>query len=90
MKEIQLTQGFIAVVDDDDFEYLSQWKWCVAKRKNANYACRTYREKGKPKTVLMHREIMKVTETNIDVDHINQEGRYKDKWQNHKHWEILR
>jgi len=27
MKEIQLTQGHVALVDDDMFDYLNQWKW---------------------------------------------------------------
>jgi hypothetical protein len=34
MKEIKLTQKQVALVDDENFEYLNQWKWCAAKHKN--------------------------------------------------------
>jgi hypothetical protein len=29
MKTIPLTQGKAAIVDDDDYERLSQYKWCA-------------------------------------------------------------
>ena len=29
MKEIKLTQNQVALVDDEDFEWLDQWKWCA-------------------------------------------------------------
>lgn len=33
MKEIQLTQGQVALVDDEDFERVSQRKWCAMRRR---------------------------------------------------------
>ena len=43
MKLISLTQGQFAKVDDEDFEWLNQWKWCAAYKKSTNsyYAIRT-------------------------------------------------
>lgn len=28
-REIELTRGYLAVVDADDFGWLSQWEWCA-------------------------------------------------------------
>lgn len=70
MKEIYLTQGKVALVDDEDFEYLNQWKWCAAKGGNAFYAIRM--EPGNPRTlILMHQQILDFPE---EVDHKDGDG----------------
>jgi len=41
MKEIQLTKGQIALIDDEDYGLISQWKWKASKPPNQkNYCCR--------------------------------------------------
>jgi hypothetical protein len=73
MKEIKLTQDKIALVDDDDFEYINQFKWYAGKYPNTFYAQRNL---GKVK-IRMHREIMKTQlENNIGkiIDHIDGNG----------------
>lgn len=67
MKEIKLTQGKVALVDDDDFEYLNQWKWYAHKKPNTFYAIRNPHVK-------MHRLIMGVTDPKILVDHCDLDG----------------
>jgi hypothetical protein len=66
-KEIQLTQGQVAIVDDADYEWLSQWKWHV----NSNgYANRTEHQSSKATTISMHRLITDAPK-GMDVDHID-------------------
>jgi hypothetical protein len=45
MKTIQLTKDKIALVDDEDYEYLNQWKW-NAYKKTQKTLCRS---QGLPK-----------------------------------------
>lgn len=75
MKEIQLTRGQVALVDDDDYHYLSQFSWYVVDGKTTYYAVRAAWDKVKKRCyhVLMHREIMK-TPKHLDVDHIDHNG----------------
>ena len=78
MKEIKLTQGKVALVDDEDFEYLNQWKWCAHSDGTRFYAERsifTGRINGKKhnKVIKMHRLIMN-PESNMHIDHINGNG----------------
>jgi len=63
MKRIELTQEKYTLVDDDNFEYLNQWKWYF----NVGYAVRGY-----PKRILMHRVILN-TPDNMLSDHINRD-----------------
>ena len=78
MKEIKLTQGYVALVDDVDYEYLNQWKWFVRKRNHTCYAERcAYLGGGRKnpirKTIIMHRLIMN-TPDNVLCDHIDHNG----------------
>ena len=65
MRLIPLTQGQFAIVDDDDFETLSQWKWQAYwhERTQSFYATRRL-------SVKMHRQIMNCTPEE-QIDHIN-------------------
>lgn len=70
MKEIKLTQGKVALVDDEDYEYLNQFKWCAHKECNTYYAVRNAKNNGKWFTQYMHNLIIGI----IGVDHKNHEG----------------
>jgi hypothetical protein len=71
MKSIKLTQGYECLVDDEDYDYLSQWQWHVLVG-NHVYAMRNsnYMSNGKRKHILMHRVVNK-TPDNMYTDHIN-------------------
>ncbi len=59
MREIPLTRGLIAIIDDDDYERLSAYKWYAAKIRNRFYATRDTWEGGKKGIpVRMHRDIL--------------------------------
>jgi hypothetical protein len=70
MKRIKLTQGKFALVDNEDFEWLSQWKWTYNPMK---YAVRFERKNNKRKMIYMHREILKIRK-GLLADHINFNG----------------
>lgn len=71
MKEITLTQGKVAIVDDDDFEQLNAFKWyAIRNSRNYLYAARGVWEKGKARQILMHRVIMN-TPIGMLTDHVN-------------------
>ena len=74
MKEIILTQGKVALVDDEDFERLSQFKWCASREKKHWYATRNVIvPNGKRGKIRMHREIMSAPK-DVQVDHRNNAG----------------
>ncbi len=73
--EISLTRGYVALVDDEDFDWLSQWRWYARWDAHTQgfYAGRTDRSGGKQRTVRMHRLILSAPD-GIQVDHINRKG----------------
>ena len=75
MKEIPLTQGKVALVDDEDYERLSKFKWCAQKKGNVWYAMRNSLrgELKKRKMISMHRFLMNTPE-GMDTDHWDGNG----------------
>ena len=73
MKEIPLSQGMVALVDDEDYEDLMQFKWCAFRVGNAFYAMRRAYRNGKWTSERLHRRIMNA-QPGESVDHINHNG----------------
>jgi hypothetical protein len=76
MREIELTRGKVALVDDEDYEWINSFNWyaqrCGGKNKRF-YAARCKRINGKLTTILMHRQILKTPE-GLETDHIDGDG----------------
>ncbi len=72
MKEIKLTRGQVALVNDCDYEYLMQWKWRAAWYRKGFRAVRSL-PNGKRTTIFIHTMIgewMGIDTTLIDhIDH---------------------
>lgn len=81
MKKIPLTQNKFALVDDEDYEWLMQWKWFAMKKKRKSsiifYAARKSTKilNGKKTRCMrwMHREINK-TKKGFLTDHRDNNG----------------
>ena len=66
MKKIPLTQGKFAIVDDEDYELVSKYKWCID---GEGYAVATVNGKQ----MRMHRLILDAQPGQY-VDHVNMTG----------------
>lgn len=75
MREITLTRGKVALIDDADFERVSQFKWCAVIREHVTYAIRfTSRANGKRKVVQLHRFVLGIKAQQVKVDHKDHDG----------------
>ncbi len=72
-REIGLTQGKVAVVDDDDFDCLNQYKWQA--HNNYGYGWYAVRCSYGPRkrTIFMHRQVLGLRRGKL-ADHINGNG----------------
>jgi hypothetical protein len=72
MKEIQLTQGQVALVDNEDFELVSRYKWYAHKDGDRYYVHTNIRIGDKRVTLQMH--CLLFPSQSGRVDHINGNG----------------
>ena len=77
-KTIPLTRGYEVIVDDEDYEWLSQWKWCASAETSAGVI---YAERGqwnpdtkKVTSIAMHRLLLPSPDSNLTTDHIDGNG----------------
>ena len=80
MREIQLTQDYVALVSDKDYPRVAKFKWSVHITRNKNgsiksiYATRGVWLKGSCTARWLHRVIMQVDDPKVKVDHKNRNG----------------
>ena len=68
MVEIPITKGHVAIIDDDDYERVSQYSWCYHSN---GYAARGYWKDKKLVVEKMHQLIMGRAPIGMEIDHIN-------------------
>lgn len=74
MKEIKLPKGRVALVDDEDYERVNQFRWRATKEFNTLYAVRVIKVNGRRTTLRMHRFILCLTDRKMQIDHRNGDG----------------
>lgn len=79
MKIIQLTKNKFAIVDDEDYKRVSALKWQAVLNKKIYYAYHSVgivllNGRKSSKHIKMHRFIMGINDSKIQVDHINGNG----------------
>jgi hypothetical protein len=73
MKEIKLTHDKVALVDDEDYDNLMQYKWRCVKQKTCYYVTAHPKVDGKFITLIMHRFIMNAAKGTM-IDHSDCNG----------------
>jgi len=75
MKQIPLTRGMFAIVDDEDFVAVNKHRWVATKIGNCWYAVRGIAlPNGRRGTISMHRQILGLTDTKDYGDHRDGDG----------------
>jgi hypothetical protein len=73
MQEIPLSQGQFALVDDQDFPVLSDFRWCYRAERDGRqgYAVRHVKVGGKDRLCYLHREIVGTVPPGYEVIFLN-------------------
>lgn len=76
MREVPLSRGLVAIVDDEDFDRVTRLRWYatpVQQRERRFYAITSVASDGRSRTIYMHRLILNAGAKQI-VDHANNDG----------------
>ena len=73
--EVKLTRGLVTIIDAEDFELVSQFKWYATRGSNTDYAVRTpwIPEERRYQQVSLHRFLLNAP-CDMHVDHRNHQG----------------
>jgi hypothetical protein len=75
MKQIELTQGKAAIIDDDDYVKVNQYKWYANKHGKTFYARRNIHiGKNRQSNIKMHHFILGKPLPGYEYDHIDGNG----------------
>lgn len=74
MKFIELTQGFVALVDDADYENVNQYKWRVWRNKKRTVAYAVTGQTCNDNFQSMHQFLMGTAPEGLVWDHIDLDG----------------
>ncbi len=81
MKEVQLTKGLVALVDDADYSHvMAAGPWQGNPRNHTIYAQRHVRRDGKETTQLLHRFLLGISDPRVLVDHGDRNGLNCQRW----------
>jgi hypothetical protein len=72
MKEIQLENNMVVIVDDEDYEQLKKYRWYSYKKDDRN-TCYARRSNGRSRKIFIHQQILGKVE-GLVIDHINGDG----------------
>lgn len=67
-KEIKLSQGKITIVDDEDYEFLSKWKWHLD---STGYAVKNVKLSNNTRRMLLMHRLITLAHKDEQCDHIN-------------------
>jgi len=70
VRQLKLKSGHVAIISEEDYERVKQHGWYILKKNGIIYC----RAQIKNKEVYLHRFILQVTQTKIQVDHIDGNG----------------
>ena len=70
-KVIKLSKGKATLVDDEDFNWLSRWRWHFNSNGYAQRVFRIKQQDNKVGHVYLHHEVIGKPNGNLRIDHIN-------------------